>query len=99
MALIYHLTAKQAWQASQDCGLYASPALAEEGFIHCCEERQKLDIRRRYFADTKDLLCLTIETLKLTSPLIYDWSPSLEDTFPHIYGPINTDAVISVDKI
>ncbi len=99
MALIYHLTPNAAWQAAQGSTQYATAALTEEGFIHCCEERQLPDIRRRYFAHTQELVRLTIETAKLASPLIYDWSPSLEDTFPHIYGPINLGAVVSVDRI
>jgi len=99
MSIIYHITAKQNWALAQPPGMYQSEALKEEGFIHCCESRQVPEVLNRYFAGQANLVKLTIETEKLTSPLIYDWSPSLEDTFPHIYGPINTDAVTAVEEL
>jgi uncharacterized protein (DUF952 family) len=99
MSIIYHVTARQEWQRAQAKGRYESASLADEGFIHCSEERQIPGILARYFSGKKDLVKLSIETTRLTSPLYYDWSPSIEDTFPHIYGPINPDAVIAVEEI
>jgi len=93
MATIFHITTKKEWQAAQQSGKYESAALKEEGFIHCSEERQIADVLNRYFAGKSDLVKLAINTEKLTSPLIYDWSNAIEDTFPHVYGPINTEAV------
>jgi uncharacterized protein (DUF952 family) len=46
-----------------------------------------------------DLVKLTIDTNKLNSPLQYDHSPSINEDFPHVYDPINFDAVIRVDII
>ena len=51
--------------------------------------RQIADVLDRYFKGKQDLVKLVIETDKLTSPLYFDWSSAIEDTFPHIYGPIN----------
>lgn len=99
MAIIYHVTTKPDWEKAKEKGYYENPSLAEEGFIHCSEERQVKGVLERYFAGKSDLLKLHIETGKLTSPLYYDWSPSIEDTFPHVYGPINLDAITGVDKI
>jgi len=56
-------------------------------------------VLERYFSGKKDLVKLVIDTDKLTSPYIYDWSTTNEDTFPHVYGPINTDAVIQVKAV
>jgi len=99
MAIIYHLTSRQEWLEAKRKGQYEAPSLAEEGFIHCSEERQVSGVLERYFQGQTGLLKLHIETERLTSPLYYDWSPSLEDTFPHIYGPINLDAVVSEEEI
>ena len=99
MAIIYHLTTEQEWQQAREKGHYESTSLVEEGFIHCSEERQISGVLERYFSGKKQLVKLVIETDRLTSPLYYDWSPSIEDTFPHIYGPINLDAVIAVEEI
>jgi uncharacterized protein (DUF952 family) len=99
MATIYHLTTRQEWLQAKLKGQYEAPSLTEEGFIHCSEERQIAGVRDRYFRGQTDLLKLSIETERLGSPLYYDWSPSLEDTFPHIYGPINLDAVVKEEEL
>ncbi len=99
MSIIYHLTTEPEWLEAQKKGHYDTASLAEEGFIHCSEERQIPGVLERYFKGKKRLVKLVIETDRLTSPLYYDWSPSIEDTFPHIYGPINLDAVQSVEPM
>jgi uncharacterized protein (DUF952 family) len=96
MSIIYHITTKPEWKAAQAQGHYESASLKEEGYIHCSEERQLPEVLERYFKEKKELIKLVIDTEKLSSPLIYDWSPSIEDTFPHIYGPINLEAVREV---
>ena len=96
MAIIYHITTKKEWQASIAAGQYETSSLKEEGYIHCCEENQINDVLKRYFTGKANLVKLVIDTEKITSPLIYDWSPTIEATFPHIYGPINTSAVTDV---
>lgn len=99
MAIVYHLTVEQEWEQAKLKGHYEAASLAEEGFIHCSEERQLSGVLARYFKGRKGLVKLLIETTRLASPLYYDWSPSIEDTFPHIYGPVNLDAVVAVEEI
>ncbi len=99
MSTIYHITTRPEWQLAKETGQYESRSLKEEGFIHCSEKRQVAEVLERYFLEKKNLVELVIDTDKLTSQLIYDWSPSLEDTFPHIYGPINIDAVVEVTEL
>ncbi len=99
MAIIYHLTTQQEWLQAKQKGRYETPSLAREGFIHCSEERQIAGVLDRYFQGQTGRLKLSIETERLSSPLYYDWSPSLEDTFPNIYGPIKLDAVVGEEII
>jgi uncharacterized protein (DUF952 family) len=99
MATIFHITTLPEWNTAKESGSYTSPSLKEEGFIHCSEDRQIAGVLDRYFKGKHDLAKLVIETDKLTSPIYFDWSPSVEDTFPHIYGPINLDAVKEVVAI
>lgn len=96
MGLIYHITTSEAWTKAKSAGSYATPSLKDEGFIHCSELSQVEDIRSRFYAGVQDLVLLTIDTEKLTSQLIFEWSPSVQNTFPHIYGPINIDAVVDL---
>lgn len=99
MPIIYHVTTANEWNAAKEKGQYESLSLKEEGFIHCSLETQVPGVLQRYFAGKTGLVKLVIDTDKLRSQLIYDWSTSNEDTYPHIYGPINTDAVIEVIAI
>lgn len=99
MGLIYHITTREAWTKACETGYYVTPSLKEEGFIHCSELSQVEDIKSRFYAGIQDLVLLTIDTEKLTSQLIFEWSPSVQNTFPHVYGPINADAVVEVRTV
>ena len=96
MPIIYHVTTTGDWNAAKQKGYYEHPSLKDEGFIHCSQDHQVAGVLERYFAGKTGLVKLVIDTGKLTSKFVFDWSPSLADTFPHVYGPINTDAVIDV---
>lgn len=97
MPIIYHVTTTAEWKAAQDNGFYESPSLKAEGFIHCSQEHQVAGVLERYFAGKTDLVKLVIDTDKLTSRFIFEWSPSTADTFPHVYGTINLEAVVDVE--
>jgi uncharacterized protein (DUF952 family) len=100
MPIIYHVTTNAEWQLALESGTYTSPSLKNEGFIHCsADDAQVAGVLDRYFAGKTNLLKLVIDTDKLTSRYIYEWSPSTSDTFPHIYGPVNLNAVIETIKI
>jgi uncharacterized protein (DUF952 family) len=96
MATIYHVTTVADWATAKQKGFYEHPSLKAEGFIHCSQEHQVAGVLERYFAGQTHLVKLVIDTDKLTSKLVFDWSPSTADTFPHVYGTINIDAVINV---
>ena len=94
MALIFHLTSKDAWEASRPAGEYAAPSLAEEGFIHCSKDiPQLLKVAARLYPGETGLLVLDVDLDKLTSPLKNEPSRSGE-IYPHIYGILNADAVV-----
>lgn len=99
MATIYHITTQAEWDAASRLGIYEAAALKHEGFIHCSQEEQIPGVLERYFKGKTNLVKLVIDTDKLTSRWLYEWSPSIADTFPHIYGPINTTAVVAVELI
>jgi len=99
MPIIYHVTSSEEWETANEKGFHTASSLVTEGFIHCSKEEQVQGVLQRYFAGKNDLVKLTIDTNKLTSPLQYDHSPSINEDFPHVYGSINLDAVIRVDII
>ena len=96
MTSIFHLTTRTDWEQARNNGEHVAPSLHEEGFIHCCTEEQMPEILRRYYQGSSDVIALRIDTSRLESMLVYEWSPALAQTFPHVYGPINVDSVTEV---
>ena len=96
MAIIYHLARRGEWEEARATGPYRASSLAEEGFIHCsANEEQMLGVANRLFAGMEDVLVLDVDTGRLNSPVKHEPSRSGE-SYPHIYGPINVDAVVGV---
>jgi uncharacterized protein (DUF952 family) len=92
---------KSAWQKARAAGQYTQSTidktLAEVGFIHGSFPPQTMEIANRRYAKNEDLVILLIDPSRVTSPVKYEGARSgRPGTFPHIYGPLNTDAVYSV---
>lgn len=98
---IHHLAEVQHWQQALTTGEYRQSTLgrtlADEAFIHCSTPRQVAGVLTRYYAThPDDLVLLTIDPDRLTSPLQWDVAnPATGEQFPHIYGPLNPDAVVA----
>ena len=97
--MIYHVITKADWQNALLEGFYAASSLASEGFIHTSKINQVQGVLDRYYKNNTDLLLLEIDELKLVCPLKYEKALSLNEEFPHIYGRLNIDAVVSVTTI
>ncbi|MEO7659684.1 MAG: DUF952 domain-containing protein [Pyrinomonadaceae bacterium] len=90
---IYHIVLPDVWTAF-DTDLYEHPSLTAEGFIHCSFTDQLDGVIGRYYSGEERVVVLEIESSKLMSRLIKEPSTNSE-IYPHIYGPINRDAIIS----
>jgi uncharacterized protein (DUF952 family) len=94
---ILHATTRSAWSAAQKSGQYAANSLAREGFIHCSKADQILRTAELFFAGQHGLVLLVIKPALLSSELRWEVGADLmTELFPHIYGPINLDAVVDV---
>jgi uncharacterized protein (DUF952 family) len=94
---ILHATYRSSWSAAQERGAYVTDSLAEQGFIHCSKASQILRVANIVFSGRHGLVLLVIDPARLTAQL--RWEPGADlptDLFPHIYGPLNLDAVVSV---
>ena len=101
--MILHITSRAEWADAQTRGEYIAPSVSTEGFIHCSTEKQVLHVANAFDRGRKDLVLLMIDESKLKPEL--KWEPpvgspapgiSKSDSFPHIFGPINLTAVVSV---
>jgi len=91
---IYHIVLPELWDAF-DGDLYEAASLADEGFIHCSFDHQLDGVIGRYYSGADSLVVLEIDSEMLTSELVNEPSTGGE-IYPHIYGPINRDAIIEV---
>lgn len=93
MTLILHITTEKEWQTAVAAGAYCADSLESEGFIHCSTVDQVLVPANQMFAGQTDLILLTIDPANLTAELVYEDCYESGQEFPHIYGPLNLDAV------
>jgi chorismate synthase len=96
---IYHVTSAKEWDTAKQIGYYEASSLSLEGFIHCSKAEQVQGVLERYYKGKTDMVKLVIDTNKLTSKLQLDYSASINEEFPHVYGVINLDAVIDIVNI
>ncbi|HAF61651.1 MAG TPA: DUF952 domain-containing protein [Anaerolineaceae bacterium] len=93
---IYHIVTAGTWREALEYGTYNADTLKNEGFIHCCTLTQIAGVKEMWFKGISDLLQLEIDPQLLSSDLKYEDSHQTGELFPHIYGPLNLDAVIKV---
>ncbi len=94
---ILHATSRAAWTAAQKNGRYEAASLAEQGFIHCSKVDQILRVANSYFPGQPGMVLLVIDPAHLEAAL--RWEPGADaatELFPHVYGPLNLDAVVDV---
>ncbi|HTI51971.1 MAG TPA: DUF952 domain-containing protein [Planctomycetaceae bacterium] len=96
MAGILHITTRAAWEQGVASGEYRSDSLRTEGFIHCSTKAQIPGVVSRFFAGETDLVVLRIDEAAVAAPIRWEQARDASDTFPHIYGPLNRNAVIDV---
>ena len=94
--VIYHFTTLQEWEDAQDKGGYEPPSFQREGFIHCATEEQLEGVLKKHFKQHENLVKLVIDPLRLTSSLRYDKDEDQQQEYPHIYGPLNLEAVTQI---
>ena len=99
---IFHLATEEAWASALTAGTYTVSTLglqlSDVGFIHCSQAEQVVGVHERFYRDVTDpLRLLTIDTDLLTSPWQLDPVEGEPLPFPHIYGPLNVDAVVSAE--
>ena len=97
--MIYHVTDKGSWEQALDAGFYEAPSLHSEGFIHASLLEQVAGVLERYYKNKTELVLLHIDELKLVPELKYELAPKVNEIFPHVFGPVNMDAIINVKLI
>ena len=90
---LLHICPRADWQARDD--VYRCASLVSEGFIHCSWPEQVVATASRFFKGQRGLVLLVIDAARVV-PEIRCEAAANGEMFPHIYGPLNADAVIEV---
>ena len=89
---LYHITRRRDWERSIENGVYTGDTLEGEGFIHCSTREQVLRVANAYYRRQDGLILLEIDPARLVPEVRWEASPEGE-LFPHLYGPLNREAV------
>jgi glutathione S-transferase len=75
---------------------YESSTLLSQGFIHLSRPEQVHLPANALYSETSGLLLLWIDPSRLASEIRDEPpAPGAPITFPHLYGPLNLDAVVA----
>ncbi len=96
--IIYHIVTLTEWELQKNNETYVHPSLTAEGFIHCSTSEQLQPTIQRYYANEQKVIVLHIDISLLQPELIYELAPSINQFFPHIFGALNLDAVVTVEE-
>jgi uncharacterized protein (DUF952 family) len=95
-ALVFHILPGDEWSSIKDRTTYSPHSLHLEGFIHCSTLKQVIRTANRFYLGSSDLALLWI-AINLVNPEIrFEDKLGEGIEFPHIYGPLNLDAVVGV---
>ena len=93
---IFHITRCADWQKALEDGAYQADTLASQGFIHCSTRAQVLGVANRMFRAQHGLVLLEIDSRRVQPEIRRENLEGGTELFPHIYGPLNLEAVEKV---
>jgi uncharacterized protein (DUF952 family) len=104
--MIYHITTRDDWEQGLESGIYTTPSLDQEGFIHASTREQVAKVGNAFYRTVPNCVLLAIDEARLPAPPVYEPAahpqggtpPTTADQelFPHIYGPIPVGAVVKI---
>ena len=96
MAWILHCTRRVDWEAAFAQGAYTAPSLQRSGFIHFSTPQQVTAVANVLFRGQSGLVLLCVNSDRLTAEVRYENLDRGTELFPHVYGPVNLNAVDQV---
>ena len=93
--MLFHIIESTHWATAKEKETYVPDSLETEGFIHLSKKQQVLGTVQRFYQGRSDLVILEIDPNLLQAPLQCEQVPG-HGVFPHLYGPLNLEAVVKV---
>lgn len=95
--MLFHIIDSPSWAHAREADEYRPDGLNAEGFIHLSTKSQILRPANLLYSGREDLMLLIIDPEKVDSEVVFEPGSHGEDEhFPHLYGPLNLDAVVNV---
>lgn len=96
---LFHVALVTDWEQALAAGDYMRSTrgldLDDVGFLHSSFAWQVEGVLGRYYADCPDdLLLLRVDPAFVTVPVRVESPPGSSEGFPHLYGPLDVDAVV-----
>jgi len=94
----FHLVAAEYFRGCDRTADYIPEAYAADGFIHCTDGADNVAaVANRYYRDDRRMyVVLVIDTRNVAASIRYEDEARI---YPHIYGPLNRDAIVEVAPI
>jgi uncharacterized protein (DUF952 family) len=94
---IYLLSSQAEYQQSLNEGTLTRDSLKSEGFIHATPRSQLTRLANKYYKDKVQPLILVVDKTLILPEV--KWEPATGGLYPHIYGPLNMNAVTAIEEI
>ena len=94
--MIFHIVPQADWSDVQHQAAYQPASLGAEGFIHCSTREQLVESATLHFHGQSHLVVLCIDEQRVAADIRYENLTGGTLLFPHIYGPLNADAIVDV---
>lgn len=93
---LYHMLPEEEWLRAVVEQRYTPVSLAQEGFIHLSPSPEVvLQVANHFYCEEPgSWVVLLLDATNIAAPV--QWDPVGDTTFPHLYGPLNLDAVREV---
>ncbi len=93
---IIHSLKESDWNEYKNQKYYGDYSINKFGFIHCSEISTYKWVAPNFKNETDNLVLLIIDTDKLENKVVWEDLKNCGVKYPHIYGLLNTNAVINV---
>lgn len=103
-APLFHLAIAAEWdEAVRSGGPYrrstVGASLDEVGFVHCSFGHQVAATLERHYAGRDDVVLLAIDPTRSGAPVRVEDLHGAGEAFPHLYGPLELDAVVDARPV
>lgn len=96
---IYKIVTAAQWAQAEKAKLFAgAPIDIADGYIHLSTAAQVRETAAKHFSGQPGLMLVAIDTSALSHPLKWEVSRG-GALFPHLYGPLSMQAVVSVCQL